>query len=108
MADLTSEETEPSYEAVLRYCEKRNLALIDCGELHALEYEAMAYKSEHKKGKWKPHREHEYIVYDIPPDELPPLYHWKSKPTYKCSECGYISFDFAPNFCEECGADMRE
>ena len=30
---------EPSYEAVMSYCEKRNLALIDCGLLHVLEAE---------------------------------------------------------------------
>jgi len=62
---------------------------------------------EKKHGYWIPWRDHEYIVYDIPPEGPEPPYHWREKPTYKCSECGYISFDFAPNFCEECGADMR-
>lgn len=63
---------------------------------------------EHKKGKWILHREHERIVYDIPPEGPEPPYHRKITPTYKCSVCGFISFDYAPNFCEECGADMRE
>ena len=107
MADLISKETEPSYEAVMSYCEKRNLALIDCGLLHVL-YDAWTQKPEHKKGKWILHRDHVRIVYDIPPEGPEPPYHRKITPTYKCSECGYISFDFAPNFCEECGADMRE
>ena len=62
---------------------------------------------ERKKGRWKLHREHERIVYDIPPEGPKPPYHIRVTPTYKCSECGYISFDYAPNFCEKCGADMR-
>lgn len=68
----------------------------------------MPAQPEHKKGKWILHREHERIVYDIPPEGPKPPYHRKITPTYKCSECGFISFDYAPNFCEECGADMRE
>ena len=40
----TVPSAEPSYEAVMSYCKKRNLALIDCGELHDLEYEAWTQK----------------------------------------------------------------
>ena len=68
---------------------------------------SLSDEPEKKYGYWKIHRDHVRIIYDIPPEGPEPPYHRKITPTYKCSECGYISFDFAPNFCEECGADMR-
>ena len=101
----TELSAEPSYEAVMRYCEKRNLALIDCGELHDLEYEAWTQKPKRQKGLWVVETEA-----DIKSGT-------NAISGYKCNICGYyVPWDFTHkspffieeyNFCPHCGADMR-
>ena len=37
-------------------------------------------------------------------------YNWHNHTVIKCSHCGYVKNipgEITPNFCEECGADMR-
>ena len=44
---------------------------------------------ERKKGEW--------IPYDVDFDVF-----------YRCSNCGYDGLPYPTNFCQDCGADMRE
>ena len=105
MDDTIYRQAEPSYEAVMSYCKKRNLALIDCGELHNLEYEAWTQKPKRQKGLWVVETEA-----DIKSGT-------NAISGYKCNICGYfVPWDFmhkSPffieeyNFCPHCGADTR-
>lgn len=106
MVDLIDRQAEPSYEAVMSYCKKRNLALIDCGELHNLEYEAWTQKPKRQKGLWVVETEA-----DIKSGT-------NAISGYKCNICGYfVPWDFTHkspffieeyNFCPHCGARMEE